>query len=98
MDTEDEDGRWGAETLHGAGNIRPRLVSVAWVFLHRFLSQDFCYEPELFPVCDIYVTFVVIASVIPNIIPGLCSQVKLRGRREFWVELWFADPPTSSVN
>lgn len=88
MDTEDEEGRWGAETLHGAGNIRPRLVSVSRVFLCRFSSQDFSYEP-IFQVCDIYVTFVVVVSVIANIIPGLCSQVKLRGRREFRVELWF---------
>lgn len=62
MDTEDEEGPWGAETLHGAGNIRPRLVSVAWIFLRRFSSQDFCYEPVLFQVCDINVTFVVVVS------------------------------------
>lgn len=64
MDTKDEEGLWGAQTLHGAVNVRPRLVSVAWVFLRRFLSQDFYYEPVLFQVCDIYVTFLVVVSVI----------------------------------
>ena len=84
MDTEDEEGCWGAQTLHGVANVRPRHISVAWVFLHKFSSQDFYYEPVLFQVRDIYVTFVVVVSVIPNIIPGLCSQVKLRGRNSRW--------------
>lgn len=98
MDTEHEEGCWGAETPSEAGNVRPRLVSVTWVFPVQVFSS------RLFPMSLCHSRYVTIMSrlllflVIPDIIPGLCDQIKLWGRREFQVGLWCADPLASSVN
>lgn len=64
-----------------------QVVSCAGFSLKTFTMSLYCSRHVA-----ITLPLLLLFLVIDSIILGLCSQIKWRGKGEFQVELWFADP------